>query len=62
MTINDFIEHIAGRIRIHALCETKICEKCGREYPSRGKRDCGICPDCLRGENFIGGPLDNQEH
>ena len=60
MIINDFIEFIAGVIHIHALCETKKCEKCGREYPSRGKRDIGICPNCLREQNFIGGPLDDK--
>lgn len=62
MTANDFFEIIRDRIRIFANrhCEILKCQKCGREYPSRGIRDIGICPDCLREQNFIGGALDDR--
>ena len=38
-------------------CEHLICKKCGKEYNSSGLHDIGICKDCLKKENFIGGPL-----
>lgn len=43
-----------------------ICRLCGKQYPSRGKWDCGICRDCERKEteknaSLIGGPLDGEK-
>ena len=42
------------------------CSKCGKQYPSRGKWDCGICRDCERKEveknaTLIGGPCDGEK-
>ena len=46
--------------------EKLICAKCGRQYVSRGKWDCGICRECERLEAqknayLIGGELDGQK-
>lgn len=62
MTANDFFEIIKGTLRIFANrhCEILRCKQCGREYPSRGLRDIGICPECLREQTFIGGALDDK--
>ena len=43
-----------------------ICRLCGKQYPSRGKWDCGICRDCEKKEteknaHLIGGPLDGEK-
>lgn len=43
-----------------------LCKICGKQYPSRGKWDCGICRDCERIEaeknaSLIGGPCDGEK-
>lgn len=44
---------------IHAPCEIKICEVCGKEYPSRGLKDNGLCTACNYNQKPLsGGPLD----
>ena len=58
MVLSDFWEEFIDRIRIHAKCETLVCQRCGKEYASRGKHDPGICKECERETTFIGGPLD----
>lgn len=60
MILNEFVEFFKGRISIHARCETKTCERCGRDYASRGKRDIGICKECERETTFYGGALDGK--
>lgn len=46
-----------GRININSYAETLICQKCGKEYISRGKNDPGFCKECYEEMNFIDGPL-----
>lgn len=62
MIINDFVDFFKDHFRIFANkhCEILRCQQCGREYPSRGLRDIGICPECLREQTFIGGALDDR--
>lgn len=43
-----------------------ICSKCGKQYASRGKWDCGICRDCEKEmvneeAHLIGGVYDGQK-
>lgn len=43
-----------------------ICSKCGNQYVSRGKFDCGICRDCeskltQQNASLIGGPFDGEK-
>lgn len=43
-----------------------ICRICGKQYPSRGKWDPGICRACEKIEaeknaTLIGGPLDGEK-
>ena len=61
MITNNFLDFFKDYFRIFAdkHCEILKCKQCGREYPSRGLRDIGICPECLRQSNNIGGPLDD---
>ena len=61
MIVNTFIDYFKDHFRIFANkhCELLICKQCGREYPSRGVRDIGVCPECLREGNFMGGPMDD---
>ena len=46
MIINSFVDFFKDHFRIFANkhCEILTCKKCGREYPSSGKNDIGICP------------------
>ena len=46
------------RIQINGYSEKLICTKCGKEYQSTGKKDPGICKECMI---FSGGPLDGQK-
>lgn len=49
--ISDDTVKVAGEnpyIIITAPCETMTCSICGKEYPSRGKNDIGICRECER--------------
>lgn len=59
MIINSFVDFFKDHFRIFANkhCEILMCKKCRREYPSSGKNDIGVCPECIREMNFIGGPL-----
>ena len=43
--------------------EKLTCGRCGKQYISRGKWDCGICRDCERELNAecVGGPLDGEK-
>lgn len=61
MIINDFIDFFKDHFRVFAdkHCEILKCKKCGREYPSSGIADIGICQECQREMNFIGGPMDD---
>ena len=45
------------QININSYAETLICQKCGKEYISRGKNDPGFCKECYKEMNLIGGPL-----
>lgn len=56
MIINEFLEFIKGRLVIHGHCETLTCERCGQEYPSRGKHDPGMCKECEAKLTLSGGP------
>ena len=61
MVLNDFLDYFKDHFRIFANkhCEILKCKQCGREYPRRGLKDIGICPECLRENHFVGGPLDD---
>lgn len=44
--------------------ELIICARCGKEYPSIGKRDTGYCRDCMNDMNaiLVGGQYDGMRN
>ena len=66
MVLSDSKEEVTydNGINLAGAAPVMICSRCGESYTSRGKKDPGLCPECMKKlifGFFIGGPLDGQK-
>ena len=59
---NNAVKDETIRVFAEDHAEKLICNRCGKEYVSRGIKDPGYCYECeeeikLENAKFIGGPL-----
>ena len=49
MVLEDIDKENCPEVIVFAPAERLTCKYCGKEYPSRGKRDPGYCRACEKG-------------